>query len=645
MKRFLCAALALVMMLSCISLSALAEGYYKQHQSNEATFETLEEVKVNGPAWMLEEYGSAQPYDPALDKYPEGTTYVYRAPGMYTSASAAVRMNTNLLVYADHAFESKDEAYQYLVDLGLIDICNEATGSIVLVTPVTPVGVGSNGAPTGGWGEQDRYAFYILQSVMCNIGGGKCDPGYYGGLTYRYLIGIDAGATFINNFIAPEFDFITRIAGLLLIGGENEKVRQVAGAVPVWLVNPQESTVEKYKKANGTDSKGRNGDDLLYYNSDLPLQRVIVSYTDNVDLKQCVHNAYYGMFIHNFRIPVVKAGLYTGQGEFYSYSWNQAPYSLGRRNPIINGVTPDGIHVIEMQGEQFATDAHAYVTTWYEFLPEEALDGTAPEHSIPLILAHHGGGDDPVQAVDELGLITLAGEERVAIIAERHASDEPGATFMSDSPFNYLSELAPQLVKYMLDKYPALDPSRVYVTGYSMGGSSTNRSCYGDSSVFAAAVNMSGTPYTFADDPTANVDQFAEIDIPMMLTTCTYDTATHFDSVNGYIAVDFQDNIMNYLKYNEMDKGLNSYEDFDFETYEFSGFKADIYRETKVNKEYPMYQWFFLNDQGAPMVGLTVLEFLPHGLYQEYGRIAWNYFKQFSRDPETKEIIFNPFAN
>lgn len=631
MKRFLSIVLILAMILSCCA-AANAE-YYKQRQDNDATFETLEEVKASEAEWM------GQPYDPALDKYPEGTTYVYRAPGMYTAGSGAVRMNTNLLVYADHAFETKEDAKAYLEELGLIDIINETVGSIVLVTPITPRTEGSSGW-TGGWGEADRYAFNILQNVMCNIGGGTADPGYYGGLTYRYLIGIDAGATFINNYIASEFDFITRIAGLLLIGGENEKVYQVAGTVPVWLVNPLETTVEKYKKANETDSFGRNGDDLLYYNSEHPIQQVIVTQTDTVDLKAAVSRAYYDLFIHCFRIPVVKAGLNNALSEFYSYRWNQAPYSLGKRNPIINGCTPDGIHVIEMQSEQFKSDEHAFYTTWYEFLPEEVLDGTAAEHSIPLILAHHGGGDDPVQAVDELGLITLCGEKRLAMVAERHTAD-PGY----ESAYEAQSACAPELVKYMLEKYPALDPARVYVTGYSMGGSSTNRSCYGDSSVFAAAVNMSGTPYTYEDDPFANDDQFAGIDIPMMLTTCTYDTATHFDSAAGHIAADFQLNIINYLKWNEMSKGLNTYEDFDFDKYEFSGFKGDVYRETMINDEYPMYQWFFLNDRKAPMVGLTVLEFLPHGLYQEYATIAWNYFKQFSRDPETKEIIFNPYAD
>ena len=83
MKRFLCTVLALAMLLSCVTLTASAE-YYKQRQDNEATFETMEEVKVNEAEWM------GQPYDPALDKYPEGTTYVYRAPGMYTAGSGAV---------------------------------------------------------------------------------------------------------------------------------------------------------------------------------------------------------------------------------------------------------------------------------------------------------------------------------------------------------------------------------------------------------------------------------------------------------------------------------------------------------------------------------------------------------------------------
>ena len=43
-------------------------------------------------------------------------------------------------------------------------------------------------------------------------------------------------------------------------------------------------------------------------------------------------------------------------------------------------------------------------------------------------------------------------------------------------------------------------------------------------------------------------------------------------------------------------------------------------------------------------VGLTVTEFLPHGLYPEYTKLAWDFVKHFSRDQETGEIIYNPCA-
>ena len=640
-KKLLSMVMAGTMLLSALpTSSAWAETiYYKQHQSNAATMETLEEAHKNAPVWLESEYeGRSYVGDPALDKYPTGTTFVYRSPGMYNCVSAAVRMNTNILVFSDQHYESKDAALAYLKEMGLTDIADEATGSVILITPIDM---------EKGFGQADQYAFYLLQSAMCNIGYSirgedkttyYADAGYMGGLTYRYIIGMDGGATFVNDYIASSFDYVSRIAGMLLVGGSMEKIRTVAAEVPVWLVNPGDGVAEKYAQANETDSTGRNGDDQLFYNSKHPLQQVIVTKTEKTELASLVHDAYYDMFTEAFRIPVVKGNLYTASNEFRDYKWDQAPYSLGKRNLIIDHATRDGLQIFERQEERFSdykAENGEYITTWYEILPDEVLDGTADEHSVPLLLCNHGGGDDPIQAVEELGWLTLAGEERLAIVAERHSSENINAPFGSPSPWNISSEVLPQLVQYMLDTYPALDPSRVYVSGYSMGGSATNRAVYGDASKFAAAVNMSGTPYTYVE---GQEKQFEKIDIPMMLTTCTYDTWTHFDSANGIIAEDFQMNINHYLKYNEMNQV-----EFDFEKYPISGFKGDLYRETTVNDEYPMHSWFFLNDQGAPMVGLTVIEYIPHGLYQEYARIAWDYMSKFTRNQETLEIEYTPW--
>ena len=204
MKKLLCLLLALLMVMSAVPAFA---AEYQQHLANKATFASLEDARAAESDEMKELTGREYMPDPALDTYPEGTTWVYRSEGIYTPLSAAPRMNTNFLVYVEENFEDDDAAYAYLKNLGLIDLCDAAIGSVVLVTPITAVGEDSNGAKTGGFGQADQYAYFLLQCAMCNIGGSTggspstyyADSVYYGGLTYRYLIGIDGGATFIND--------------------------------------------------------------------------------------------------------------------------------------------------------------------------------------------------------------------------------------------------------------------------------------------------------------------------------------------------------------------------------------------------------------------------------------------------------------
>ena len=630
MKKLVCFMLALTMCLAVLPALALN---YQQHQANEATFETLEEARANGPVFLMEQYPDRTfTADPCLDGYPVGTTYVYRSAGMYDLVTAAVRMNTNLLVYVDQKFESKDDAFNYLKGLGLIDMADEITGSVILVSPITEESEGSSGK-VGGFGGDDAYAFYLLQSAMCNIGGGFADSGYYGGLTYRYLIGIDGGATFINNYIASTFDDITRIAGLLLVNGSMQKIREVAGPVPVWMVNPEEATIAKYAAANQADCKGREGDVEYLYNQQLPLQKVVITRTEDVDVAKCVHDAYYDMFIKAMRIPVTVSGLYTSNTPFRGYSWNQAPYSLGDRNPIINGKTPDGIYVTEVKDpEQFAefkTENGEYFDTWYEFLPEEVLNGTAPEHSVPFILFNHGGGDDPLQAVDEVGLLKLIGEERIAVFAAPYQDVYMGGAIV-------LKDILPKCVEYMLNKYPALDPARVYTTGYSMGGGTTYWAFNGNPKMFAAAVSMAGNDVA---DFEGKADLYADADIPFMLLTSTGDIAgMNWNTADNCISDSFKTLFQNYLSYNEMDTF-----EYDTDTYPLSGFKGDSYVERKLNGEYMNYQWLLNNKDGIPMMGLNITEYLPHGLYQEYARLFWDFVKHYSRDLETGEVVYHPY--
>ena len=431
MRKHLSLFLALILLLSaCFSAGAFALDY-TGNLGNESTFETMTEARANAPAAMQPFYtrGTYVPH-PAMNDYPGDTTYVYRSADMY-GINAAVRINTNLVVYTDESFATKDDALAYLQSLGLVDIIEQAKGSIILVTPSDP---------EAGFTAADQKNYYALQTAMFSINAtgtvdGESvtyvDASYYGGYGFLYVIGIGEGATFLNNYVASTFDYVSRIAGMLLVGGDMERIREVADIVPVYLVNAPEDVIAKYKEINGVDSILREGDKTTAYSQAYPVRKVVTRDVENPDLKEIVNDAYYNLFIKAVRGQEITTGLYTASTSYQGYGSDSAPYSLSPRNALINGVTEDGIYEFTRVDDRFSdiqTEDGEYLQTWYEYLPEEIVDGTAKEGSIPLILALHGGGDDPRQFVDGQGFLELAGKERIAIVAPEKGALHTNAT-------------------------------------------------------------------------------------------------------------------------------------------------------------------------------------------------------------------------
>ena len=657
MKKILALLLAACLMLSLTPALAI------QFDVNESTFETFEEVCENAAANLTAIVGGNWGINDPLLEYPMGTTWIYRSANRWSSSTAGYRKNTVISVYTAQKFETKEDALAFLTDLGLVDIIEEAKGSIILVNPI-----GEN------FDKADARAYYLMQAATCDLGGSATNAAtegasaptafagaYFGGTTYRYAIGIDEGATFLNNFIASQFDDVTRLAGMILIGGKLDRIHDVAGIVPVYMVNPTATALAKYQAANQTDRHGYKGD-VDYYYTQNGLQKILVKYTDEVDLKAEINYGYYNLLIKYLRVPVVLAGLYTYSQDYTNGNWNEAPYSLGERDawfltdsePTSVFKTADGLVITEFidddspfryEPEEGETNSYgsaasaAIMTTWYEVLPEEVLNGTAPEKSVPVWLQLHGGGDDPLQYLDEMGFMTLAGKERFAMFAPCHSPVWTNA-----------ADVMPIFVEYFLEKFPALDPSRVYVTGYSMGGGCTLNTINGNAKYFAAATPNAAA--IFGDTTLDSVER-DDYDLPIMFTTATYDFCG-FGGVSGsagqlnpadpydpeHLNEAYKDIINEYLDLNGM-----AQIDYDFETYPISGFRGDEYWEKFLNNEYMNRTWFLYNEAGVPMVGLNVTDYLPHGLYQEFAGICWEYAKHFSRDQETYEVIFNPYVD
>ena len=635
MKKLIALVLSLALVLSCAS-SALALNFTGR-LGNESTFETLQEASKSSVDVVanIVENNAVSPLSPAADwvehpvlaNYPEGTTYVYRSADQYAGRAAA-RLNTNLFVYVDQKFESKDAAYAFLKDAGLIDIIEEAVGSILLVSPI-----GNE------FGTADAAAYYALQTAALSQKERGTDAEgkpvkyssaeYFGGYGYTYFIGIDGGATFFNNYIAPEIDFVGRIAGALLIGGSMQHIRKPATFVPVYFVNGQDKAIEKYKAINGVDAKYIDDSVTVSYNQAWPLRKVVEAKMDKVDVAAAIKDAYYGLFVKAMRLPVLPQGMYSAGSTYYGYGFDQAPYSLSDRSYIVDGKTAADVYVISVQGSDYFSNIKSeatgeYIDVWYEYLPKEVLENTAPAGSVPLILCNHGGGDDARVFVEEFGLLELADKERVALIAPDHqlCGDIRGPALTA-------------CVDYMLEKYPALDPTRVYATGYSMGGGATYIVGYYAPEKFAAVAPLAGSPTAISDEEMA---KFADIDLPVLQVLSSFDSLRRLDAMEGNMNEAQQGMVKTWTAINEIETA-----DFDFETYPHWGQKPDYTIIDTINDEFEVETWYKTKD-GVPIYAYSLVKGMIHCLYGEYADLLWNYVKHFSRDLETGAVIYTPYA-
>ncbi|MCI6886862.1 MAG: hypothetical protein MR868_06385 [Lachnospiraceae bacterium] len=641
-KRFVVSLLAAGLSLSCIS-PAFAQGFTGE-LGNEATFETLLEAHTNAPAvvqGIVENGSKTFVGHPALEAYPDGTTFVYRSANQYAGRAAA-RLNTNLIVAAEQHFADKDEAFAYLKELGVIDLIDEATGSVILITPEGET-----------FGQADVKDYYSLQTAMlAQKDGGTdaegnavfyADAEYFGGYGYVYYIGIGGGASFFHNFLSVEKDFAGRIAGALLIDGQMQRIRKPEIMVPVYLVNNSEDVIDKYKEINTTNASATDDEKTVYYNQAFPLRKVIVSKQNAPDLAETIKDAYYGMFIKAMRVPLLPQAMNSGGTEYAGYNFDEAPYSLCERNTLINGKTADGICLIEhqMDDDRFAeiktqndvtnfdgsvTPAGEYIDVWYEYLPQEVLDGTALDGSVPLILANHGGGDDARVFVEENGFLNLAGRERLAVVAPDHQLIG-----------EIRGEALTAIVKYMLEKYPALDASRVYATGYSMGGGATYTVGYYEPSLFAAIAPCAGSPTAIPEDQISNFD---DCGLPAILTLTSFDSLRRLEALEGNINEPEQQMLTLWTSLNGIE--LPAY---DFETYPYLGIKGDKYVVDMVNDEFENDTWYLNDEAGNPRVAFAFLQGPIHALYPEYANIVWDFMKHYSRNTETGETIYNPYIN
>lgn len=437
------------------------------------------------------------------------------------------------------------------------------------------------------------------------------------------VIGIGAGATFVNQVIAPKAG--DHIAGILTVGGQPAKLPKgfASAGVPAYVSGKK--TAAKVCAAYVALNQAVKADG--YYVN--PEEELLTVYCDPADrpLKDVFAAAWRDVLGRNYRYNNYKHTHYEGQqfGQFGPYELE--PYLDCERLRIRR------IVVEQPQGRQGAA---ASKWLWYEYWPEELMEGAAPQ-SVPVMVLLHGNANDPRTQAETSGFIQLAGEKRFFVVEMEWQGSVSYQAMGHDGVETVINQL--------LAKYPQLDPSRVYAEGLSAGSMTASALGIKKSHVFAAVGGhsggiMGGFGGAFPGfNPIWNeaTQKRGAVEMPYCSVLGTADNVVPFVKPgnwkgNGYLNA--------WNAYQQMN-GMEVVKELDFSVDPLFGQRLRDRETIKTNKGPGIVvETGQLYKGNVPLIKIVAVVDYGHWNFQPTARIMWDYFMQFRRDPETKKLIY-----
>ena len=432
------------------------------------------------------------------------------------------------------------------------------------------------------------------------------------------VIGLGRGASFVNQVLALKAG--DHIAGIATLDGKPAKLPKCFSSygVPAFVSGKNAAKVAKQYEALNAEKA-----------ADEPLLQVVVSTT--AEPGAFFAEAWDKVFSRNFRFNNYKHTHYEG-ARFGQYG----PYEL---EPYAEW-EPLGIEriVVEYTAvfRQRTLDGPKYL--WYEYWPKELMNG-APAHSVPVVVLLHGNTNDPRTQAETSGFLQVAGEERFFLV-EMEWQGTPNYQAMGHDGIE-------SVLAILLEKYPQLDPARIYAHGLSAGSMTATALGIKKSHVFAAVGGNSGALFTghwigpfptfeaiWAEATqkrgaaeTAYISVFGTMD-----TTVPYMTPDNWRG-NSYLNA--------WNAYEQMN-GMKVISEMDFERYPIFGQELRDRETIHTQKgEGIVVETGQLYNGDLPLIKLVAVMDYGHWNFIPAARIAWDFFKHYRRDPETKKLIYS----
>ena len=538
-----------------------------------------------------------------LAKNEDGTDTNYYYYNAYEDGFTPTRADVVIPTYYIFAgSKTQEEANKIVEELNMINNLEQWGAQVYVVNPLNEEG----------YGNDDKEAFIDLVGI---------------GVKNVKVIGIDEGSTFVNNYISQSCYFV---AGMMLYGGEINENLEKNDVVPAYLSNSNENVQAFYKHINEATEEENSDKYTIYRNKDNSLQAVAVSSKEE-DLSEAFNNAWESIFSQNYR-------QHNDISEFYNLSARDVTDSYDLIEiPIFEDLD---ISYNQMIDESVTGMSGKY--TWFEYVPNSINE--SENESVPLIVNLHGNQNDPRLQGDSTGWPELAAKENFIMVAPEWQDKE--VNFFGCDGLG--EEGVMNLIKDLKVKYPQIDPSRIYLTGLSIGGAESFLLGAKYSDVFAAVGIVSGVN-VFAEEVAEISENYTGGKVPLLYicgdhdffqmipvdgssqygTQYLYgdqvwdeDENTHiFSSLQAYQKI-------NGLEVTEMDMSKN----------EYYGIGLDNQQWTKLGDK-DMYTGTLSNENGV-LMELAAVKDLAHWNYKPEAEYIWNFFKNYERNIENGEFIF-----
>lgn len=538
-----------------------------------------------------------------LAKNEDGTDTNYYYYNAYEDGFTPTRADVVIPTYYIFAgSKTQEEANKIVEELNMINNLEQWGAQVYVVNPLNEEG----------YGNDDKEAFIDLVGI---------------GVKNVKVIGIDEGSTFVNNYISQSCYFV---AGMMLYGGEINENLEKNDVVPAYLSNSNENVQAFYKHINEATEEENSDKYTIYRNKDNSLQAVAVSSKEE-DLSEAFNNAWESIFSQNYR-------QHNDISEFYNLSARDVTDSYDLIEiPIFEDLD---ISYNQMIDESVTGMSGKY--TWFEYVPNSINE--SENESVPLIVNLHGNQNDPRLQGDSTGWPELAAKENFIMVAPEWQDKE--VNFFGCDGLG--EEGVMNLINDLKVKYPQIDPSRIYLTGLSIGGAESFLLGAKYSDVFAAVGIVSGVN-VFAEEVAEISENYTGGEVPLLYicgdhdffqmipvdgssqygTQYLYgdqvwdeDENTHiFSSLQAYQKI-------NGLEVTEMDMSKN----------EYYGIGLDNQQWTKLGDK-DMYTGTLSNENGVVME-LAAVKDLAHWNYKPEAEYIWNFFKNYERNIENGELIF-----